>query len=158
MLGCTAILPAMLFEFVTTAPLEPEGVAVPADVLPPLTVPNVLALPDELSCPPVFVLPDVATPEVTAPFTFLGSGTPLEFASGLEPAGRILSCGMTPTLFFLAASVLVSALRLALEIPVCSVPSWVAPFTPPFEPVCTWGLCEGHTGICNLTPSPTHTL
>ena len=52
MLGWTAILPAMLFELVTT---------VPADVL---TVPTaLLVLPEELSCPAVFVPLD-ATPEV----------------------------------------------------------------------------------------------
>lgn len=89
---------------------------------------------------------------VAAPFRFSGSGMPTDPPRGLEPAGRMLSCGMTPTFFLLEASVLVCAFRVALESPVCSAPSWVLPLTPPFEPVCTWGLCESHDGVCNLAP------
>ena len=89
---------------------------------------------------------------VDAPFRFVGSATPAVPARGLEPAGRMLSCGMTPTLLLFGVPVLVAALRDALESPVISLPAWLLPLTPPFEPACPWGAGKGHVGIRKLAP------
>ena len=66
---------------------------------------------------------------------------PVELERGSEPAGRMVSWGMTPTLPFLPTLpwLVPCALSVALERPVSAVPAWPMPLTPPLEPACALG-------------------